>query len=53
MDYVFAFNGRMLAMLGVLLVLLLALCFGLGILYGEYRSGASAAVPQPLAAAPK
>lgn len=51
-DYVFAFNGRMLAMLGVVLVLLLAASFGLGMLYADYRS-AAAAPPPPLPAAVK
>ena len=39
-DYIFAFNGRMLAMLGLVLLLLLALSFGLGVLYAEHRSPA-------------
>jgi hypothetical protein len=37
MDHVFAFNGRMVVMLGVLLLLLMGLCFGLGMLYGDMR----------------
>jgi fumarate reductase subunit D len=51
-DYIFAFNGRMLAMLGVVLVLLLALSFGLGVIYAEYR-GAAVAPPKPLPAVVK
>lgn len=51
-DYIFAFNGRMLAMLGVVLMLLLVLSFGLGVLYAEYRSPAVAS-PKPLPAVVK
>lgn len=36
MDYVFAFNGRMLAILAVVLVLLLGASFGLGMVYAGY-----------------
>jgi hypothetical protein len=35
MEYAFSFNGRMMLMLGVVLVLLMALSFGLGMLYGQ------------------
>jgi hypothetical protein len=35
MEYVFSFNGRMMLMLGVVLALLMALSFGLGMLYGQ------------------
>ena len=54
MEYAFSFNGRMLVMLGVVLVLLMALCFGLGMLYGETgRASARAAqVAVPQAARP-
>ncbi|MFL6658721.1 MAG: hypothetical protein ACJ8GW_11650 [Massilia sp.] len=37
MDHVFAFNGRMVVMLGVLLLLLMGLCFGLGMMYSDMR----------------
>jgi len=51
-DHVFAFNGRMLAILCVVLLLLLATSFGLGMLYADYRS-AGLAPHKPLAAAVK
>ena len=35
MEYAFSFNARMLLMLGVVLALLMALSFGLGMLYGD------------------
>lgn len=42
MDYVFAFNARMLAILGIVLVLLLGASFGLGMLYAAYSGKADA-----------
>ena len=48
MDDDFAFNGRMMAILGAVLVLLMAVCFGLGMLYADYRGApavAKAAAP--------
>ncbi|MES2317733.1 MAG: hypothetical protein V4631_09590 [Pseudomonadota bacterium] len=48
-DYVFAFNGRMLAMLCVVLVLLMALSFVLGVMYADGR-GVTVAPPKPLPA---
>jgi len=44
-EYAYSFNGRMMLLLGVVLVLLMALCFGLGMLYGQSR-GASVQASQ-------
>ena len=50
MEYAFSFNARMLLMLGVVLALLMALSFGLGMLYGDShgaspQAGKTAAAP--------
>lgn len=50
MDDDFAFNKRMMAMLGAAVLLLMATCFGLGVLYAEYGRGqakARTAAPAP------
>ncbi|MBJ7313466.1 hypothetical protein ACFOLJ_23735 [Rugamonas sp. CCM 8940] len=46
MEYRFSFNKRMLVWLGVAQFLLLALCFAIGLVSGQYRSHqAAAALP--------
>ncbi|WGG53337.1 hypothetical protein [Rugamonas sp. DEMB1] len=46
MEYRFSFNQRMLVWLGVAQLLLLALCFAIGLVLGQYR-GQQAATARP------
>lgn len=51
MEYRFSFNKRMLVWLGVAQLLLLTLCFAIGLVLGQYRGNqAAAARPHGLAA---
>lgn len=51
MEYRFSFNQRMLVWLGVAQLLLLALCFAIGLVLGQYR-GQQHALPAPAATSP-
>jgi hypothetical protein len=50
MEYRFSFNQRMLVWLGVAQVLLLALCFAIGLVLGQYRGQQATALPHALPA---
>ncbi len=52
MEYRFSFNKRMLVWLGVAQFLLLALCFAIGLVSGQYRSHRTAAELPPSPSAP-
>jgi hypothetical protein len=56
MEYRFSFNKRMLVWLGVAQFLLLALCFAIGLVSGQYRNHQAGALPHgssaPAATAP-
>jgi hypothetical protein len=44
MDHVFAFNGRMLVILALVLLVLMAVSFGLGMVYAGYAATPAAPV---------
>lgn len=50
MEYRFSFNQRMLVWLGVAQLLLLALCFAIGLVLGQYRGQQATARPHALPA---
>lgn len=50
MEYRFSFNKRMLVWLGVAQLLLLALCFAIGLVLGQYRGQQATARPHALPA---